>query len=81
MDKRQIIQDNELLEPKQYKFFTFITMIYLVIKLSTVLLIYKIICIGTLSFSASTLIIPFWFFLGTIIAETYGYNIARHLKN
>jgi uncharacterized integral membrane protein (TIGR00697 family) len=64
---------------RQYKFLACLSMLYLTLKLTTILLIYKIINLGPISFSVSTVIMPFWFFLGTIIAETYGYRIARHL--
>lgn len=63
----------------QYNYLTLLAMSYMTLKLSTILLIYKVISFGPISFTASTLIIPFWFFLGTIIAETYGYVVARHI--
>lgn len=49
------------------------------LKLLTIILIYRIITFGSISFSTSTLIMPFWFFLGDIIAERYGFKIARQL--
>jgi hypothetical protein len=55
-------------------------MAYMAIKLATILLIYKVINIGGISFTASTIAMPFWFFLGTVIAETYGYTVALHLR-
>ncbi|WP_028389226.1 queuosine precursor transporter [Legionella fairfieldensis] len=64
---------------QQYKYLTLISMLYMTFKLTTILLIYKIINIGSISFTASTLVMPFWFFLGTIITETYGYRVSRHL--
>lgn len=54
-------------------------MLYMTIKLITVILIYKIVLIGPFSATASTFIMPFWFFLGDIIAEVYGYKISRHV--
>lgn len=54
-------------------------MLYMTIKLITVLLIYKIIAIGSLSASASTLIMPLWFVIGDVIAEVYGYKVARQM--
>jgi uncharacterized integral membrane protein (TIGR00697 family) len=62
-----------------YKYLVFLTMLYLTIKLTTIVLIYKIIVIGPFSASASTLIMPLWFVMGDIITEVYGYKIARHL--
>ena len=49
------------------------------IKLTTVVLIYKIITIGPFSASASTLVMPLWFVMGDVIAEVYGYKVARHV--
>lgn len=65
--------------PAQYKCLTILTMLYMTVKLMTVVLIYKIILLGPLSATASTLIMPFWFFLGDIIAEVYGYKVSRHV--
>ncbi|CAM4418838.1 MAG: queuosine precursor transporter [Legionella sp.] len=62
-----------------YKYLTLLAMAYMTLKLVTILLIYKVIKIGSISFTASTVVIPFWFFLGTIIAEGYGYVVARHV--
>jgi len=63
----------------QYKYLTFLSMLYMTIKLTTVVLIYKVIKIGHFSASASTLVMPLWFMLGDIITEVYGYKIARHV--
>ena len=64
---------------RHYKYLLPLAMFYMTIKVTTVLMIYKIITIGGLSVSASTLIIPLWFFVGDIIAEVYGYKVARDL--
>jgi len=63
----------------QYKHLTILSMLYMTIKLITLVLIYKILTIGPLYASASTLIIPFWFFLGDVITEVYGYQVTRRL--
>lgn len=47
--------------------------------LSTAVLIYKVVTLGPLVASAATLAIPFWYFLGDIIAEVYGYKMSRRL--
>lgn len=62
-----------------YKYLLPLAMLYMTIKVTTVFMIYKIVTIGTFSASASTLIIPLWFFVGDIIAEVYGYKIARNI--
>lgn len=49
------------------------------IKLITVVLIYKIIKIGPFTASVSTFIIPFWFFMGDVITEVYGYKITKKI--
>ncbi len=56
-----------------------LAMFYMTIKITTVLLIYKIITINGFFVSASTIVIPLWFITGDIIAEIYGYKIARNL--
>lgn len=67
------------LNQSNYKHLTLLSMLYMTIKLITVLLIYKVIVIGYFSATASTLIMPFWFFLGDVITEVYGYEITRQL--
>lgn len=62
-----------------HKCLTFMSMIYLTIKLMTILLIYKIVTIGPFTITASTIIIPIWFLIGDIIAEEYGYEISKQL--
>jgi len=63
----------------RYKYLTFLSMLYMTIKLITVVLIYKIISIGSFSASASTIIMPLWFVIGDVIAEVYGYKVARQM--
>jgi uncharacterized integral membrane protein (TIGR00697 family) len=57
----------------------FLGMLYITVKISTLILIYKLIHIGPYIASASTLIMPIWFMLGDIIAEVYGYTIAKNM--
>lgn len=63
----------------QYKYLTSVSMLYMTIKLITIVMIYKIITIGPFSASASTLIMPLWFVMGDMIAEIYGYKIAKQM--
>lgn len=56
-----------------------LVMFYMTIKVTTALMIYKIINIFGIHISASTLIIPLWFLTGDIIAELYGYRVARNI--
>lgn len=63
----------------RYRYLTALSMLYMTVKLTTVMMIYKIIYIGSFSASASTLLMPLWFFLGDVITEVYGYTVARHL--
>lgn len=62
-----------------YKCLTALAMLYVTIKIVTLVLIYKIIKIGPFSASASTLIMPIWFIFGDLIAEVYGYKTSRNL--
>lgn len=62
-----------------YKWLLPLAMFYMTIKVTTVLMIYKIVTIHGISASAATLIIPLWFLTGDIIAEVYGYKIAKQL--
>ena len=54
-------------------------MFYLMVKLITILVIYKIVAIGSIKTTASTIIIPLWFLTGDVIAEVYGYDIAKQV--
>lgn len=64
---------------QSYRYLSIIAMAYMTIKLITIVLIYKLCVIGPFVASASSLIIPLWFFLGDVIAEVYGYNAAQYL--
>jgi uncharacterized integral membrane protein (TIGR00697 family) len=64
---------------QQYKCLLPLAMFYMMVKLVTVLLIYKIISIGTINITAASIIIPLWFLTGDIIAEVYGYNISKQI--
>lgn len=67
------------MQKRQYKYLTSLSMFYMTIKLTTIVLIYKIITIGPFSASASTLVMPLWFVVGDVIAEVYGYKVARQI--
>lgn len=62
-----------------YKYLMSIAMIYLTIDLASAALAYKFVKIGNLFFSAETLIFPLTYTITDIIAEVYGYKIARNL--
>lgn len=62
---------------QQFKCLIPLAMFYMMVKLITILLIYKIVIIGSISTTAATLIIPLWFLTGDIIAEVYGYEISK----
>lgn len=63
----------------KFKFLPYLAMVFMMIKLLTVILIYKVITIHGIDISVSALIIPFWFICTDIIAEMYGYKTARNL--
>ena len=64
---------------KSVKYLPYLAMLSMTIKLITVIMIYKITNIFGFNISVSTLIIPLWFVIGDIIAEIYGYKVARNL--
>lgn len=67
---------------KQYahfKYYTFLSMLYISILLISVLLDYKFISIGSMLASSATFIISITFFLSDIIAEVYGYRRAKQV--
>lgn len=49
------------------------------VKLTTVIMIYKIVNILGVSCSIATLILPLWFVIGDIISELYGYKAAKRI--
>lgn len=63
----------------QYKCLTPLVMFYMMVKLITILVIYKIVAIGPIQTTAATIIIPLWFLTGDIIAEVYGYDVAKQV--
>ena len=64
---------------KQYRYFTFFAMLAVTVKISTIVLIYKMVMLGSYYASAATLIMPLWFVLGDIIAEVYGFKLAKQV--
>lgn len=68
---------NKLL--KTYDHLIFIAMLYIAVDLSSMVFAYKIIEIGPIIGAASSLIFPLTYSIMDIIAEVYGYNIARKI--
>lgn len=64
---------------EQYKCLAPLIMFYMTIKLVTVLVIYKLVSIGSINTTAATIVIPLWFLTGDVIAEVYGYNISKQI--
>lgn len=64
---------------KGYKYLILLAMLYLTADLASCALNYKFVQIHSLFFSAETLIFPFTYTITDIIAEVYGYKIARQL--
>jgi len=67
------------ISPGSLKCFLPLVCLYLTVKLITILTIYKIVTIGSLTFSASALIMPVWFFIGDVISEIYGYRTMKYV--
>ncbi|MCW5588734.1 MAG: queuosine precursor transporter [Legionellales bacterium] len=63
----------------QPKYLNFLSIIYVAFLLVASLIVHKMVTLGGLTVSASTLIFPFTYFLGDVIAEVYGYKVSRQL--
>jgi uncharacterized integral membrane protein (TIGR00697 family) len=64
---------------KNFDYLIFIAMIYVAIDLSSMVFAYKIIEIGTVIAAASSLIFPLTYSIMDVIAEVYGYQIAKKI--
>ncbi|MHB1949413.1 MAG: queuosine precursor transporter [Gammaproteobacteria bacterium] len=64
---------------KKYDGLILIAMIYIAIDLSSMVFAYKIIEIGPIIGAASSLIFPLTYSIMDVIAEVYGYNIAKKI--
>lgn len=73
------MQESDIIQNSQYKALTFLSMIYITLILTADVLIYKIAHVGSLTLTVGSLVTPFWFVMTDIIAEVYGYQIARRL--
>ncbi len=73
------MQKSDTLQKSQYKALTFLSMVYITLVLAADVLIYKIAHVGSLTLTVGSLVTPFWFVMTDIIAEVYGYQIARRL--
>jgi uncharacterized integral membrane protein (TIGR00697 family) len=62
-----------------FKYLNFLSMFYTTILLISVLLDYKFISIGPMLASSATFVISITFFLSDVIAEVYGYQIAKKI--
>ena len=63
----------------QYNFYALLSMIYITFILIANVLIYKIVQIGSFSFTVGSFVTPFWFVITDIVAEVYGYQLVRKL--
>ncbi len=73
------MQKLDTLKNSQYKALTFLSMIYITLILAADVLIYKIVHLGSFTLTVGSLVTPFWFVMTDIIAEVYGYQVARRL--
>lgn len=62
-----------------FKFMPLLGMLYITLMLTALILIYKPFSIGFILTTCAGLISPFSFVLGDIIAEVYGYRIAKRI--
>lgn len=61
------------------RFLLFFAMLYTAIGIASLTLPYKLIGIGHFVTSGASVIMPFWYAIGDLIAEVYGYKIAKKL--
>ncbi|MCW5589909.1 MAG: queuosine precursor transporter [Legionellales bacterium] len=64
---------------EQYKFCSFLFMIYLTALLGEMVIGYRMAVIDRLIVSGSAFIVPITYFIGDIVAEVYGYKLARKM--
>ncbi len=64
---------------KPVKYLNILGVLYTSFLLAASLIVHKMVLIGNMTISASTLIFPFTYFFGDIIAEVYGYRASRQL--
>src|SRR3990167_5726714 len=65
--------------PRQSGYLLFLAMMYLTIMLCSGVLTHRLIQLGHVYTMAGTLVAPLWFTLSDVIAEIYGYKVARKL--
>lgn len=66
-------------EKPQLKYFTFICLLNATILFANIVVVYKIVEIGSLVVSLGTLLFAFTYAIGDIVAEVYGYKLSRQL--
>jgi queuosine precursor transporter len=64
---------------KAFEYLIFIAMIYIAIDLSSMVFAYKIIKIGPIIGAAASLIFPLTYSIMDVVAEVYGYQIAKKI--
>ncbi|TAK73482.1 MAG: VUT family protein [Gammaproteobacteria bacterium] len=64
---------------KHSNYLLFLTMLYVSITLCSGVLTYRLVQLGPVYTQAGTLVVPLWFILSDIIAEVYGYRVAKKL--
>lgn len=62
-----------------YKHYTLLVVLFYTILFVNDVIVYKLVQIGTIQFSASSLIYPVTYLITDIIVEVYGYDITRKL--
>lgn len=67
------------METKQPRFLLLFAMLYTAIGVASLSLPYKMMDIGIFTTSGAAMVMPFWYALGDLIAEIYGYQQAKKL--
>lgn len=63
----------------EHNLFSLLAMLYFTLMIMAILLIYKMVMIGSALISIAIFIAPFWYVMSDVIAEVYGYNTAKRL--
>lgn len=75
-EKSSLLINNE---PRQSGYLIFLAMMYMNVMLCSGVLTHRLIQLGPFYTMAGTLIAPLWFLLSDIIAEIYGYKVAKKI--
>jgi queuosine precursor transporter len=79
MTKKESQMIKNIKKAPQLKYYNLLSMAYVTFLLAAVVVVYKVVAIGSFTISEGTIIFPMTYFLGDVIAEIYGYRLSRRL--